>query len=98
MGERIFFVYIITNLHNTTLYTGVTNNLLRRMNEHKQGTGGAFSRKYNLRKLVYFEIYRDINDAIYREKQLKSGSRMKKLELIESQNPEWRDLTLELYL
>lgn len=97
MGERIYYIYIISNLHNTTIYTGVTNDLVRRMEEHKRGLGGVFSKKYKLRKLVYYEIFRDINDAIAREKQIKGGSRMKKLELIESMNPEWNDLALDLY-
>ncbi len=97
MGERIYYIYIISNLHNTTIYTGVTNDLVRRMEEHKRGLGGVFSKKYKLRKLVYYEIFRDINDAIAREKQIKGGSRMKKLELIESMNPEWNDLALDMY-
>ena len=97
MGDRIYYIYIISNLHNTTIYTGVTNDLVRRMEEHKKGLGGVFSKKYKLRKLVYYEIFRDINDAIAREKQIKGGSRMKKLELIESMNPEWNDLALDMY-
>ena len=96
MNEKLYFVYIIINVHNTTLYTGVTNDLYRRVQEHKRGEGGKFSRKYNLKKLVYFEKYRDIRDAITREKQIKAGSRMKKLRLIESQNPKWHDLTLDM--
>jgi putative endonuclease len=69
MGERIFFVYIMTNLHTTTLYTGITNNLYRRVQEHKQGKGGKFSRAYKLKKLVYFEVYTDANATIAREDQ-----------------------------
>lgn len=94
MGDRVYYIYIMTNLHNTTLYTGVTNNLYRRVQEHKRGEGGKFSRKYKLKKLVYFEIYDDVRVAIAREKQIKAGSRMRKLELIESINPEWQDMTL----
>jgi len=84
----------MTNLHNT-LYTGITNNLFRRVQEHKQGEGGQFSGRYKMKKLVYFEIYRDVRTAIAREKQIKGGSRMKKAELISTLNPDWLDLTLE---
>jgi putative endonuclease len=98
MGERKFFVYIMTNLQNTTLYTGVTNDLPRRVQEHKRGEGGKFSKRYNLKKLVYIEVCEDIHAAIAREKQIKGGSRMKKLVLIEEMNPEWRDLTIEYFL
>ena len=85
----------MTNLHNTTLYTGVTNDLNRRVQEHKQGGGGKFSRNYRIKKLVYYEVYDDIRVAISREKQIKGGSRMKKLELIMAINPEWHDLALD---
>jgi len=95
MGEKKYFVYILTNLHNTTLYTGVTNNLFRRVQQHKQGEGGQFSQKYKTRKLVYYEVHSDIRIAIGREKEIKGGSRMKKVELIGSLNPDWLDLTLE---
>ncbi len=96
MGGKYYFVYIMTNLHNTTLYTGITNNLDRRVQEHKRGEGGQFSRRYKMRKLVYFEVYCDVRAAISREKQIKGGSRMKKAELISTLNPDWLDLTLEL--
>ena len=96
MWEKIYFVYIMTNLHNTTLYTGVTNNLFRRVQEHKQGEGGQFSRRYKMRKLVYFEAHSDVRAAIAREKQIKGGSRMNKAELISTLNPDWLDLTLEI--
>jgi len=95
MGEKIYFVYIMTNLHNTTLYTGITNNLFRRVQEHKQGEGGKFSRRYKMKKLVYFETHGNVRTAIAREKQIKGGSRMKKAELISTLNPDWLDLTLE---
>ena len=96
VGEKIYFVYIMTNLHNTTLYTGITNNLYRRVQEHKHGEGGQFSRRYKMRKLVYFEVYRDVRIAIAREKQIKGGSRMIKAELITTLNPDWFDLTIEI--
>jgi len=79
------------------LYTGVTNNLLRRMEEHKNKINPkSFSARYNIEKLVWFENYTDIGEAIAREKQLKAGPRKKKIQLIEELNPEWKDLTDEL--
>ena len=95
MVDRIYFVYTLTNLHKTTLYTGITNNLVRRMKEHKEGAGSVFSGKYHLNRLVYYEIYRDVRAAIAREKQIKGGSRSRKVNLINSLNPEWQDLSLE---
>jgi putative endonuclease len=92
MSDRQYFVYIMTNLHNTVLYTGVTNNLQRRVLEHKSGKGSAFTKKYNITKLVYFESGDNVNMAIFREKQIKAGSRKKKLDLINSMNLEWQDL------
>ena len=92
MADRQYCVYIMTNRYNTTLYTGVTNNLKRRVYEHKSGTGSAFTKRYNLIKLVYYEMTNDINAAIFREKQIKAGSRQKKIDLVNSMNPEWRDL------
>jgi putative endonuclease len=92
MGERYYYVYILTNYTNTTIYTGITNDLYRRVLEHRFGRGGKFSEKYKLRKLVYYEIYGDVKDAIAREKQIKGGSRNRKINLIESVNPGWQDL------
>lgn len=89
-----YFLYIMTNI-SRTLYTGVTNNLHRRVYEHKQKLIKGFTSKYNITKLVYYEEYNDINDAIRREKQIKGWSRKKKIELIESFNPEWKDLSEE---
>jgi putative endonuclease len=88
----------MTNMHNTVLYTGVTNNLQRRVLEHQAGTGSKFTKKYNLTKLVYFECGDDVNIAILREKQIKAGSRKKKIEMIESHNPEWKDLYEEHFV
>ena len=82
----------MTNAYNTVLYTGVTNNMQRRVLEHRSGKGSKFTSKYNLRKLVYMECGNDVNVAITREKQIKAGSRKKKIVLIESMNPEWKDL------
>lgn len=90
--QKYYCVYIITNFTNTVLYTGVTGNLLGRIYHHKNKTASSFSSKYNLSKLVYYEIYEDVNEAIKREKQIKAGSRKKKLDLINSFNPKWEDL------
>jgi putative endonuclease len=87
-----YFVYLMTNKNNTVIYTGVTNDLKRRVYEHKEKMIDGFTKKYNVNKLVYFEATNEINSAIQREKQIKAGSRQKKIDLINSVNPEWRDL------
>ncbi len=87
----------MTNFHNTTLYTGVTNDLQRRVMEHKSGKGSVFTAKYHLTKLVYYEMGSEISDMITREKQIKAGSRQKKIDLINSINPEWNDLYDEVF-
>jgi putative endonuclease len=92
MKENQYFVYIMTNINNTVLYTGVTNDLQRRVLEHKRGKGGTFTKRYKLYKLVYYEEGDDIYSAINREKAIKGGSRKKKVELINSLNPQWEDL------
>jgi putative endonuclease len=86
------YVYIMTNRKEGTLYVGVTNNLVRRVTEHRRGDGSRFVRKYWLRRLVYVEAYDDIEEAIAREKRIKRWRRAWKLELIASLNPNWRDL------
>ena len=91
------YIYILFNKKNGTLYTGVTNNLLRRVFEHKNKTNKGFTQKYNVDKLGYYEVFDNIISAIEREKQIKGGSRKKKLELIESINPEWKDLYNEIF-
>ena len=98
MGQRSYYVYILTNAHHTVLYTGVTNDLRRRLEEHRDGRGNGFTKRYNAHKLVYAESFASINDAIAREKQIKAGSRRKKLDLIEAQNPDWRDFGDDLAL
>ena len=90
------YVYIMTNIHHTVLYTGVTGNLYQRIQQHKDGQGSKFSAKYKATILVYIEIFNDIYDAISREKQIKAGSRSDKVRLIESINPGWVDLSTEL--
>ncbi len=90
------YVYIITNKKNGTLYLGVTNDIHRRIQEHKSGAIKWFSRKYWLDMLVYYEQITNIVDAIIREKQLKNRNRQWKIELIESTNPDWQDLSIYL--
>ncbi|MDO8598866.1 MAG: GIY-YIG nuclease family protein [bacterium] len=92
MDERQYYVYILSNDRNTVLYVGVTNDLIRRVHEHRMHLVSGFTSRYNISKLVYFEAAKDIVVAIAREKQLKGGSREQKIMLIESVNPEWRDL------
>jgi len=87
-----YYVYILFNKRNGTLYTGVTNNLKRRIEEHKNKSIKGFTSQYNIDKLGYFEEFNDIQLAIAREKQIKAGNRKKKLQLIESLNPNWDDL------
>jgi len=82
----------MTNKNNDVLYTGVTNNLKRRVYEHKNGLCKGFTKRYNIVKLVYYEIFQDSYAAIAREKQIKGGSRRKKIELIEGVNSKWKDL------
>ena len=93
---RDYYVYIITNKMNTVLYTGVTNNLQRRIWQHKEEFVEGFSKKYKLHKLVYYEITSDVRSVIEREKQIKKGLRKRKIALIESMNPDRNDLYLEL--
>ena len=91
------FIYIITNKNHTVLYTGVTSNLSKRIKEHQDKKyQGSFSARYNANKLVYYEAFQMIGDAINREKQIKAGSRAKKLALINSVNAEWNDLYEEI--
>ena len=86
------FVYILFNRKNGTLYVGVTSNLIKRIYQHKNKLIEGFSKKYGLDKLGYYEIYENIENAILREKQIKSGSRKNKINLIEKVNPNWEDL------
>ena len=94
--DRGFYIYIMSNKNNTVLYTGVTNDLRRRVYEHKEKVVEGFTKKYHVTKLVYYEILMDAETAIAREKQIKGGSRRKKEGLIEGKNPEWKDLYEEL--
>jgi putative endonuclease len=87
---------LLTNKGNRVLYTGVTNNLIRRVWEHKEKVISGFTKKYNASKLVYYEIYEEIEKAILREKQIKAGSRKKKIDMINKMNPKWKDLYGEI--
>lgn len=93
---KYYYVYIMTNKWNTVLYTGVTNELSRRVYEHKEKMVDGFTKRYNITKLVYYEVFEEPYYAISREKQIKAGSRKKKIKLIEGMNPEWKDLYDEL--
>lgn len=88
----MYFVYMMTNQTHTSLYTGVSNDLMRRVYEHKEGLAEGFIKKYACKYLVYYEAFEDAYNAIAREKQIKAGSRTKKNALVDKMNPEWKDL------
>lgn len=90
----MYYIYIITNIHNTTFYVGVTNNLEKRMYQHREELFEGFSKKYKLKKLVYYEEGNDVNEAIAREKQIKNWHREWKLNLIRESNPSFKELLL----
>ena len=91
-----YFVYILASKRNGTLYLGITNNLLKRVHEHKNNLIEGFTKRYSVHDLVYYEVYNDIYDAIAREKRVKKWKRRWKIELIETFNPEWEDLYYRL--
>ena len=93
----MFYVYILTNSTNKVMYIGVTNNLQRRLYEHKNELVDGFTKKYHIHKLVYYEDFNDTNSAIFREKELKGLLRRRKNELVETMNPSWEDLTDKLF-
>jgi putative endonuclease len=92
---KYYFVYFMTNWNNRVIYVGVTNDLRRRTFEHKNKEINGFTKKYNLVKLVYYEIFQDVTVAIAREKEIKKWRREKKDNLVQKNNPEWNDLSLE---
>jgi len=94
--KKEYYIYLLTNKGLNVVYTGVTSNLIRRVYEHKNKMVDGFTKKYNVDRLIYFETYSEITDAIQREKQIKGWIRKKKDELINQMNPEWRDLYEEL--
>jgi len=89
----MYYVYILTNYNNDVMYIGVTNDLIRRLQEHRNGTASVFTRKYHVYKLVYYVCYSDPKSAIACEKKLKGWRREKKDKLVETMNPEWKDLS-----
>lgn len=94
--DHLGWVYIVTNKRNGTLYIGATSHLIQRIYQHKNKFVDAFTKKYGLDKLVYFEEHGSVQDAMYRERQLKEWKRAWKIELIEKMNPEWKDLYDEI--
>ncbi len=94
--EKQFYVYILANKRNGTLYLGVTSDLIKRVWQHKNSFADGFTKKYGINKLVYYEVYEDMENAIIREKQLKKWKRVWKLELIEEKNSGWRDLYVDI--
>ena len=96
MGARSFYVYILASRIGGTLYIGVTNDLVRRVWEHKLGEAESFAKDYDVNRLVYFECFEDIEAAIHREKRLKKWTRAWKIALIEKENPNWIDLYPEI--
>lgn len=94
--NKTYYVYIVTNKSGSTLYIGVTSNLAKRINQHKEKSVPGFTSKYNLNKLVYVELHMDVNEALNREKQLKKWSRVKKINLIKGLNPSFKDLSEEM--
>jgi putative endonuclease len=95
-GMKQGYVYILFNKRHGTLYVGMTSNLVRRVYEHKNKLADGFTKKYSVDKLGYYEIYDDITSAITREKQIKGGSRKRKIDMIEKANPDWNDLYDEI--
>jgi len=94
--SKIYCVYIMTNKSNTVLYTGVTGDLKGRVYQHRNKSVDGFTKKYNLQKLVYYQVFGDPEKAILREKQIKGGSRRRKIELVKENNPTWEDLYFKL--
>ena len=92
MKLHLYYVYILTSKNNTVLYTGVTNNIKRRVFEHKSELFGGFTKRYHVHKLIYYELFDFVDLAIAREKQIKGYSREKKINLIEAMNPDWKEL------
>ncbi|MFC1725155.1 GIY-YIG nuclease family protein [candidate division KSB1 bacterium] len=95
--SKEYYIHILTNKNNTVLYTGMTNDLRRRVAEHKEGLIDGFSKNYNISKLIYYEIFDNVSDAILREKQIKNYSRERKEGLIQNINPDWNDLFNDIF-
>ena len=95
-SDMSYYVYILASRRNGTLYTGVTNDLVRRGYQHREGIGSRFAHRYGVKLLVHFEVFQDVRQAIRREKVIKSWPRAWKVDLIEARNPRWRDLYPEI--
>jgi putative endonuclease len=91
-NSRTYFVYILASRHHGSLYVGVTNSLLRRVREHRDGSVPGFTKRYGIKRLVYYEMFGDVREAIAREKEIKKWRRDWRLALIEKENPVWGDL------
>ena len=98
MRDHSYFVYLMASRRNGTLYCGVTNDLVRRVQEHREGRAESFTQKYGVSRLVWFEQHKDINEAILREKRIKKWNRDWKIALIDAENRDWRDLAVDLGL
>jgi putative endonuclease len=96
MKEQTYYVYILTRERNSVFYVGITNDLIRRVYEHKEGLVPGFTKKYNVKMLVYYECFDDVDEAIHKEKIIKKWKRKFKMSAIESINPEWKDLYFDL--
>lgn len=96
MSQKEYYVYILASQKYGTLYIGITNNLLKRVYQHKEGLVAGFTKKYHVHQLVYYEVHGDVNEAILREKQMKKWRRDWKINLIERDNPQWLDIYREL--
>lgn len=96
--KKYYYVYILANKKNGTLYIGITSSLKKRIHQHKNGVADGFTKKYNIKLLVYYETFEYVYAALYREKQLKNWNRKWKIELIEKENPKWRDLYDDLFV
>jgi len=94
--ENLYYVYVLAS-RSRTLYTGVTNGLIRRTGEHRKGTAKGFTRKYRMHRLVHYEMFRDVRAAIAREKVIKGWARSKKMALVEDKNPTWEDKAGDLF-
>jgi putative endonuclease len=97
MEEKQYFVYILASKANGTLYTGVTSNLVQRVNQHKEDLVEGFTKRYHVHRLVYYELHSDVYEAITREKRIKKWNRQWKINLIEQDNPQWLDLRIGLF-
>jgi putative endonuclease len=98
LTDKNYYLYIVASKKNGTLYIGVTGDLVKRTYEHKHNAVDGFTKKYNVHKLVYYETYKDVEEAILREKQMKKWNRKWKVRIIEENNPEWKDLYNEIIL